>query len=133
MCVVKVAVDGLGVIPQGVETLEVRVSWWNGPKVLGAIQPARLIFGVAVQAGSESLRLLISQSAADDFVFHNKQYDVVMALSSPYRSVPDNLGEQILKSIPDATLAEIESNLGFKISEVQIELVGEFNEPTTQS
>lgn len=49
--------------------------------------------GVPVQAVSESLRLLVSQSAADDFVLRSKQYDVVMALASPFRSVPDHLGE----------------------------------------
>ena len=46
-----------------------------------------------VSAISESLRLLVSQGAADDFVLRNKQYDVVMALASPFRSVPDHLGE----------------------------------------
>lgn len=49
--------------------------------------------GVPVRAVSESLRLLVSQGAADDFILHNKQYDVVMALASPFRSVPDQLGE----------------------------------------
>ncbi len=49
--------------------------------------------GVSVQAVSESLRLLVSQGPADDFVLRNKQYDVVTALASPFRSVPDHLGE----------------------------------------
>jgi multidrug efflux pump len=49
--------------------------------------------GVPVRAVSESLRLLVSQGAADDFILRNKQYDVVMALASPFRSVPDHLGE----------------------------------------
>jgi multidrug efflux pump len=49
--------------------------------------------GVPVRAVSESLRLLVSQGAADDFILRNKQYDVVTALASPFRSVPDNLGE----------------------------------------
>jgi multidrug efflux pump len=49
--------------------------------------------GVPVRAISESLRLLVSQGAADDFILRNKQYDVVMALASPFRSIPDHLGE----------------------------------------
>jgi len=49
--------------------------------------------GVPVRAVSESLRLLVSQGAADDFILRNKQYDVVTALASPFRSVPDHLGE----------------------------------------
>ena len=49
--------------------------------------------GVPVSAVSESLRLLVSQSPADDFILRNKRYDVVTALASPFRSVPDHLGE----------------------------------------
>ncbi len=49
--------------------------------------------GVPVSAVSESLRLLVSQGPADDFILRNKRYDVVTALSSPFRSVPDHLGE----------------------------------------
>lgn len=49
--------------------------------------------GVPVSAVAESLRLLVSQSPADEFVLRNQQYDVVMALESPMRSVPEQLGE----------------------------------------
>jgi multidrug efflux pump len=49
--------------------------------------------GVPVRAVSESLRLLLSQGPADDFILRNKQYNVVMALASPFRSVPEQLGE----------------------------------------
>jgi multidrug efflux pump len=49
--------------------------------------------GVPIRAVSESLRLLLSQGAADEFVLRNQQYDVVMALESPFRSVPEHLGE----------------------------------------
>jgi multidrug efflux pump len=49
--------------------------------------------GVPVSAVSESLRLLVAQGPADDFILRNKRYDVVTALSSPFRSVPDHLGE----------------------------------------
>jgi multidrug efflux pump subunit AcrB len=49
--------------------------------------------GVPVSAVSESLRLLVSQGPADDFILRNQRYDVVTALASPFRSVPDHLGE----------------------------------------
>ena len=48
--------------------------------------------GVPVSAVSESLRLLTSEGPADDFILRNKRYDVVTALASPFRSVPDDLG-----------------------------------------
>ena len=49
--------------------------------------------GVPVAALADSLRLLIAQSPADEFVLENEQYDVVMALEAQYRSVPEQLGE----------------------------------------
>ncbi len=49
--------------------------------------------GVPVAAVSESLRLLVSQGAADDFVLRNKQYDVITSLATAFRSVPEQLGE----------------------------------------
>ena len=49
--------------------------------------------GVPVSAVSESLRLLVAQGPTDDFVLRNKSYDVITALASPFRSVPDHLGE----------------------------------------
>jgi multidrug efflux pump len=67
--------------------------------------------GVPVSSVAESLRLLVSQGAADDFVLRNKQYDVVMALATRYGSVPDQLGEVHLRArdgsmVPMATLVE---------------------------
>jgi multidrug efflux pump len=49
--------------------------------------------GVPVSALAESLRLLVAQGPADEFILRNKQYDVVMALEGIYRSVPEQLGE----------------------------------------
>ena len=49
--------------------------------------------GVPVAALAESLRLLVAQGPADEFILRNKQYDVVMALEGIYRSVPEQLGE----------------------------------------
>jgi multidrug efflux pump len=49
--------------------------------------------GVPVSAVAESLRLLVAEGPADEFVLRNEQYDVVMALEAPYRSVPEQLGE----------------------------------------
>ncbi|MGI9592602.1 MAG: efflux RND transporter permease subunit [Myxococcota bacterium] len=58
--------------------------------------------GVPVAAVSESLRLLVAQGAADEFVLRNRQYDVVTALASPFRSVPDHLGEVHVRAASDA-------------------------------
>ena len=49
--------------------------------------------GVPVSSVSQALALLVSQSKADDFILRNEQYDVVMALESPFRSVPEQLGQ----------------------------------------
>lgn len=54
--------------------------------------------GVSVRSVAESIRLLVSQSPADEFVLRNEQYDVVMALESPMRSVPEQLGEIHVRS-----------------------------------
>ena len=43
----------------------------------------------------DSLRLLGSQSASDEFVMRNRQYDVVTALAGTFRSVPEQLGEML--------------------------------------
>lgn len=40
--------------------------------------------------------------------------------------VPTNLGRRLLDNLPDHILKEIESELGFSINRVQIELVGEY-------
>ena len=40
--------------------------------------------------------------------------------------VPDQLGDKILRHIPRETLAELEEELGFEISQVQIELIGRY-------
>jgi multidrug efflux pump len=49
--------------------------------------------GVPVSAVSQALALLVSQGKADDFILRNEQYDVVMAVESPFRSVPEQLGQ----------------------------------------
>ena len=67
--------------------------------------------GVSVRSVAESLRLLVAQGAADDFVLRNKQYDVVMALARRHGSVPDQLGQIYLRArdgsmVPMTTLVE---------------------------
>jgi multidrug efflux pump len=67
--------------------------------------------GVSVRSVAESLRLLVSQGAADDFVLRNKQYDVVTALATRHTSVPDQLGQIHLRArdgsmVPMSTLVE---------------------------
>jgi multidrug efflux pump len=60
--------------------------------------------GVPVRSVAESLRLLVSQGPADEFVLRNQQYDVVMSLESPMRSVPDQLGEIHVRARDDAMI-----------------------------
>jgi multidrug efflux pump len=73
--------------------------------------------GVPVSSVAESLRLLVSQSATDDFVLRNKQYDVVTALATRYRSLPEQLGEIHLRArdgsmVPLSTLVEVVPVIG---------------------
>jgi len=73
--------------------------------------------GVPIQAVAESIRLLLSQGPAGEFVLRNKQYDVVMALASPFRSVPEQLGEVHVRSregamVPLAGLIEALPRVG---------------------
>ncbi len=73
--------------------------------------------GVPVSAISESLRLLVSQGKTDEFVLRNKQYDVVMTLASPFRSVPEHLGEIHVRSrsgamVPMSSLIEAVPRIG---------------------
>ncbi len=73
--------------------------------------------GVPVSAVSESLRLLISQGKADDFLLRNEQYDVVMALESPLRSVPEQLGEVHIRTrdgamVPLSSVIEVRAQIG---------------------
>jgi len=73
--------------------------------------------GVPVSAVSESLRLLVSQGKTDEFVLRNKQYDVMMTLASPFRSVPEHLGEIHVRSqhnamVPLASLIDAVPQIG---------------------
>ena len=40
--------------------------------------------------------------------------------------VPDALGQKLLQSVPPHVIRELEAQLGFKVSQLQIELVGEW-------
>ena len=42
--------------------------------------------------------------------------------------VPDDLSQQLLKHLPPEVLKQLEQRLGFKIDQVQIELVGQFGD-----
>ena len=49
--------------------------------------------------------------------------------SGAVRDVPDTLSREVLDSIPDDVIAEIESRLGFKVEQLQIQLIGKYAEP----
>jgi multidrug efflux pump len=73
--------------------------------------------GVPVSAVSESLRLLVSQGKVDDFILRNEQYDVVTALESPMRSVPEQLGEVHIRArsgamVPLSSVIEARARIG---------------------
>ena len=53
--VFEVAVDGFGVVAAGVEAGEVGVGGWDGPDVLGAVEPAGGVFGGAVEPDGDGL------------------------------------------------------------------------------
>ena len=50
--------------------------------------------GISVASASpRACALLVSQGRIDDFILRAKQYDVVTALASQFRTVPEQLGE----------------------------------------
>ena len=73
--------------------------------------------GVPVSAVSQALAMLVSQGKADDFILRNEQYDVVMALESPFRSVPEQLGQIHVRArdgamIPLSAMIEASPQIG---------------------
>lgn len=54
--------------------------------------------GLSVADVAEAMRLLVSQGEADEFILKAKQYDVVMALASRFRTIPEQLGEIHLRA-----------------------------------
>jgi multidrug efflux pump len=73
--------------------------------------------GISVAEVAESMRLLVSQGRMDDFILRAKQYDVVTALSSRFRTVPEQLGEIHLRAadgsmVPMSTVARAIPRIG---------------------
>jgi len=54
--------------------------------------------GVPVSSVAQSLQILLSQSKIDEFIMRGKQYDVIAALASRYRSLPEQIGEIYVRS-----------------------------------
>jgi len=54
--------------------------------------------GVPVSSIATALQILMAQSRADEFILRNKQYDVILALAAPYRTVPEQLGSVAVRS-----------------------------------
>ena len=48
--------------------------------------------------------------------------------SGAVRDVPDALSREVLSSIPGDVIAEIESRLGFKVEQLQVQLIGKYCE-----
>ena len=66
--------------------------------------------GLSAQSVADSVRLLVSEGPADEFILRNKQYDVVMSLAPRYRSFPEQLEEIHLRTaegamVPMSTVA----------------------------
>jgi multidrug efflux pump len=73
--------------------------------------------GVPIASVSQALALLVSQGKADDFILRNEQYDVVMALESPFRSVPEQLGQIHVRTregemVPLSAMIETQPHIG---------------------
>ncbi len=54
--------------------------------------------GVPVSSIAQSLQILLSQGKIDEFIMRSKQYDVITALASRYRSLPEQIGEIYVRS-----------------------------------
>lgn len=46
--------------------------------------------------------------------------------SGAVRDVPETLSHEVLESIPNDVISEIESRLGFKVEQLQIQLIGKY-------
>jgi multidrug efflux pump len=73
--------------------------------------------GVPVASVSQALAMLVSQGKADDFILRNEQYDVVMSLESPFRSVPEQLGQIHVRTrdgemVPLSAMIEAKPRIG---------------------
>jgi len=73
--------------------------------------------GISVADIAESMRLLVSQGRIDDFILRAKQYDVVTALASKFRTVPEQLGEIHIRAadgsmVPMSTVARAVPRIG---------------------
>lgn len=62
-----------------------------------------------------------------DALVHNHLH-IHCEKSGAIHDVPDELGQKILNAIPQNLLSAIESEMGFKINQVKIELIGEHTE-----
>jgi multidrug efflux pump len=54
--------------------------------------------GVPVRRIAEALQVLLAQAETNEFVLRNKQYDVIPAVASRYRTVPEQIGEIHVRS-----------------------------------
>ncbi len=66
--------------------------------------------GLSAASVADSLRLLVSEGPADEFILRNKQYDIVMSLAPRYKSFPEQLDEIHLRTasgtmVPMSTVA----------------------------
>lgn len=86
---------------------------------LDALCDAGLVRRLSVAGGNGSARY---DAVTADHGHHLHARD--QATGEVY-DVPDDLGQRILEQIPAELLKEIEEKLGFKVNQVQIELVGE--------
>ncbi len=73
--------------------------------------------GVSVASVADSLRLLIAEGPADDFVLRNKQYDVIMAVARGFSSVPEQLEEIHVRTatgdmVPISALVTVRPTVG---------------------
>lgn len=95
-----------------------RATVYNTLDALCEAGLARKIPGTSGPGGNGSTRF----DATTDEHMH-----VRCGKTGSLHDVPDDLGNKVMKSIPKKTLQQIESHLGFRINQVQIELIGEYD------
>jgi multidrug efflux pump len=49
--------------------------------------------GVPISSIAQSLQVLLAQTKINEFIFRNKQYDVIAALAGPFRSIPEQIND----------------------------------------
>jgi multidrug efflux pump len=64
--------------------------------------------GIPIASVAQTLQILMSQGRTNDFILRNKQYDVILSLAAPFRSVPEQIGDVAVRAA-DGSMVHLDS------------------------